>query len=234
MFNNQLDSIPLGAGVVVMIPKPDKPPRIENMQPITLLNTIQKILSLIVLCWIEFDIKSFLSQSQCGFLRQCKTTNAVFAHKLIVSKAMKFHWSVYILGIDLSKAFDTVDWTKLLDILRDFICPDCFHLIQVLLSKTVNNICLEDLLGLDFQSAIGVPQEDALSLVLFIMYLEAVLQDLSIILKAEFGIDLPQCIIYVDNFDFYFTIAYLYWSDSIYCTQSVCKNRDYAWLEVKP
>lgn len=28
MINNQSDSIPLGAGVIVMIPKPNKPPRI--------------------------------------------------------------------------------------------------------------------------------------------------------------------------------------------------------------
>ena len=52
-----------------------------------------------------------------------------------------------------------------------------------LLSDTSNQIRLDGILGDTFLSIIGVPQGDSLSLILFIIYLQAAVNDLNQFLK---------------------------------------------------
>lgn len=191
----------LGKGVVVAIPKPGKSPEVGNLRPITLLNTIRKLLSLVILNRIRRIVEEYLDQSQCGFRQNRGTGDAVWAHKFMVAKAIKYKWKVHILGIDLSKAFDTVNREKLVQVLQTFVGTDELKLIELLLADTNNQIRLDGMLGDVFSTATGVPQGDSLSPILFAIYLEAALRDLFLACKAE-GIDITYKIVYADDVDF--------------------------------
>ncbi|GFN75339.1 very-long-chain enoyl-coa reductase [Plakobranchus ocellatus] len=79
---------------------------------------------------------------------------------------------VNITGIDMSAAFDTINRTKLLEILRDIIDEDELRIIRFLLSETTIDVKINGANDLmPFTTNIGTPQGDSLSPVLFIVIL---------------------------------------------------------------
>ena len=201
-FNNALNSMSLGGGIKVMIPKPNKAPTVENMRPITLLNTVRKILSIIVLRRINVQAAEFVNKCQSAYQKGRGTDDAVFAHRLIISKGLKFKWKTFVLGIDLSKAFDTIDRRKLMSVLEGIVDADCLYLISKLMCNTSDSIRLEGILGDSFETNMGVPQGDSISPILFIIYLEAVMRDFAKEMMTRYGIDIPTNIIFADDVDF--------------------------------
>ena len=80
-----------------------------------------------------------------------------------------FHDTIHILGIDMSRAFDTVRRDVLLEVLHSFLDASDLRIVQMLLANTwleprVRGAPLEK-----FSTNIGVPQGDSLSPVLFIV-----------------------------------------------------------------
>ena len=120
----------------------------------------------------------YLSPSQSGFRRGRSTADVVFGYRWLCAKAQRQHVSIEFLGIDLSRAFDTIRRDKLLDTLQTFLGESELRMIRFLLAAT----SLEPRLSTgdchSFATSIGTPQGDSLSPVLFIVYLEAALRDL--------------------------------------------------------
>ena len=139
------------------------------MRPIVLLTTLRKTLSLVVLSRIAPKVDEYLSPSQSGFRRGRSTADTCTFRQRV---------SIELLGIDLSRAFDTIRRDKLLDILQTFLGESEMRIIRLLLADT----SLEPRLSTGechaFATSIGTPQGDSLSPVLFTVYLEAALRDL--------------------------------------------------------
>ena len=83
---------------------------------------------------------------------------------------------------------------------------DEFRLIRVLLAKTKLQVLLNGIVTAPFESNIGSPQGDALSPLLFAIYLEAALKELekrgAIPPTCDTVVKLPQKAIYADDTDF--------------------------------
>ena len=77
----------------------------------------------------------------------------------------------------MSKAFACVNRAKLLTILHSILPYDCYRIIQYLLSTTTLETKINGQKGNPFRTTIGTPQGDALSPVLFTIYLEAALRE---------------------------------------------------------
>lgn len=170
----------MGKGILILLQKPGKAKGIlGNLRPITLLNTIRKTLSSIALKRIRPKIEEFLSSSQAGFRKGRSTTDVIWTHKWKIARSITYQAEEYcILGIDLSQAFDTINRKKLMEILKGILDEDEYNIISVLLKETTleiqwNGKCIGDY----FETNIGTPQGDSLSPVLFIIYLEAAIQD---------------------------------------------------------
>ena len=71
----------------------------------------------------------------------------------------------------MSKAFDTVDRSKLLSILEEFLNEDEIHLIFILTAKPKLKVKVGKEFGDLFDTTLGVMQGDCLSAILFILYL---------------------------------------------------------------
>ena len=199
------EDLDINGGVLIPIQKPGKPKGPpNNLRPITLLNTIRKALSTIILKRIRPQIESYLSESQSGFRPDRSTADVVWAHKWLVAKTKIENTNIKITGIDMSAAFDTIDRELLLKILEPIIQEDEIRLTQFLLSNTQINIHVNGATQkLPFISNVGTPQGDSLSPVLFIVYLEHALREVrSIIPKLEAKYQhLPREIIYADDYD---------------------------------
>ena len=71
----------------------------------------------------------------------------------------------------MSKAFDTVNHSKLMEILKNILTPSELHMMYLLINDVILNVKVGDKLGVDILTRIGICQGDCLSALLFILYL---------------------------------------------------------------
>ncbi|KAI0212570.1 hypothetical protein LSAT2_002517, partial [Lamellibrachia satsuma] len=102
-----------------------------NYRGISLLSTAGKILAKILLKRLQTIAELILPESQCGFRTSRSTIDMIFTLRQLQEKAVEQQQSLYMIFIDLSKAFDTVDRSTLWILLRRYGCPETFvKLIQ--------------------------------------------------------------------------------------------------------
>ena len=166
-------------GLLCPLQKPGKskgPP--ENLRPIILLSILRKILTIALLdrTWKRLETK--IPKSQAAYQRGRGTTEQVLALKLLIEKAIiSSDYDVYILLLDMSKAFDTVNRKVLLTELQTVLEPDEIHLLGILTNRPQISIFLDGERGEGFNTLVGICQGDCLSAVLFIFYLASALKD---------------------------------------------------------
>ena len=107
----------------------------------------------------------------------------------------------------MSKAFDTVNRKKILNIMSSFVGQDEVHMIHHLLYGTEMKVRIGKSLSEGFTSTIGTPQSDSLSPILFVCYLEAALRDCRRNLPCRPPADnlIPQETGYADDITFFST-----------------------------
>ena len=163
----------LGDGILVSLQKPGKTKGpVTNLRPVILLPLLRKILSNIVLRRIQPKVEHFLADSQAAYRPNRSTSDIVWAYKWIIAKTQISQIKIYITGIDMSSAFDTIRREQLIDILKRFLEEEEVRMIQLLLSKTKLDVRINNAETEPFISNIGSPQGDALSGVLFDIYFE--------------------------------------------------------------
>ena len=170
----------LTKGYIVPILKPaKKQSEPTSYRPITILNVHRKLFSTIVLNRIRPILEETTSHLQPAYTNGKSTTDVVLAHKLIKAAADTYEVELDIAGVDMSKAFDTVDRIKLLAILREIGTRESeVNIITVLLSNNTFIIKMGRKFGEKFVVNIGVPQGDSLSPKLFRSYLNDALETL--------------------------------------------------------
>ena len=195
--------IETGIGILVPLQKPGKVKGpVKNLRPVVLLPIIRKVLSNIVLERIRPKVEDFLSESQSAYRQYRSTSDIVWAYKWLIARTQVYQEQIYITGIDMSSAFDTIKREKLLEILSSFLENDELRIIRLLLSNTTLTIKLNNVKAEPFQSNIGSPQGDALSGTLFNIYLEYALRKIRSFFKNDTISSLPQETIYADDVDF--------------------------------
>ena len=99
----------------------------DNHRGISLLSIAGKILARILLNRItEHLLDSVVSESQCGFRQNRGTLDMVFAVRQLQEKCVEQHQDLFLLFLDLTKAFDTVSRPGLWVILSKLGCPPKF------------------------------------------------------------------------------------------------------------
>ena len=167
------EDLELGLGLLTTLQKPGKPSGpVKNIRPIVLLPLLRKILSLITLVRIKDPIDKFLSQSQSAYRRGRSGADIMWAHRWLIGKSSKIRVVIHMLGLDMYRAFDTINRSKLLNILGMIqgVGGDELRLIRILLSNTPLRVRFNGIITEPFSSNVGSPQGDA-SLSDFVRYL---------------------------------------------------------------
>ncbi len=196
------------SGILVAINKPNKPRTVENTRAITVLTASRKTLSLIALQRALPQLITFISPSQSAFIQDRSTADILWTLRWAKAVTDKRGHPIYVYQMDIAKAFDSLDRHRLLGILWDYQLVDLstFSIIRYLLTHTclftkVNGEISED----TFTTMSGIPQGDALSPVLFDVYLEAAARYAKAIphsiFNMSFGIDMVMDTEYADDFD---------------------------------
>ena len=174
-INEEISSI----NHLILIPlnKPNKGFQAKNTRPIQLVNMIRKILSSLVLKEIQEFAEKYVSLTQSGYRPNRSTCDIIWTYRWFMAITEKYQETLYMMGIDLSKAFDCIDRFKLLQILEEGnISTNALRIIQYLISSTHMQCQVGKTKSETFDTTQGIPQGDALSPVLFIIYLEKIMR----------------------------------------------------------
>ena len=108
-------------GIIIPLTKKGKSYSPTNTRPVILLNTIRKLLSLIILNRIRLFIEKYLPITQATYRPTRSTTDILWAHKIAIENKVKSGCTMKTTSIDLSSAFDAINRKKLIEILSTII-----------------------------------------------------------------------------------------------------------------
>lgn len=127
----------LNQALVVLIPKKPNVEKIIEFRPI---HSSAKLISKILANRLATELKKIISYSQNAFIKKwCIHDNIMYVQQLIKDLHSKKVSNLFI-KLDIFKAFDTVNWSYLLDIMSFWgVWPKmerlgCFHLGNILFS----------------------------------------------------------------------------------------------------
>uniref|UniRef100_UPI00398F0602 uncharacterized protein n=1 Tax=Pristiophorus japonicus TaxID=55135 RepID=UPI00398F0602 len=160
-----------------------------NYRGISLLSIAGKIIARIVLNRLLASVsEANLPETQCGFRPGRSTADMIFALRQVQEKCIEQNMDLYVVFIDLTKAFDTVNRAALWSILTKLGCPRKFvHIIELLFHDNMTGEVLSDgTTTAPFAISNGVKQGCVLAPVLFNLFFICILN--YAIKDLEFGV----------------------------------------------
>lgn len=163
----------LNNALIVLIPKKPGARSPGDFRPITMIHSFAKLISKVLARRLAPRLSEMVAANQNAFVRE-RTIHDNFkyvqrAAVLIRSKKIP----MLLLKLDISKAFDTLSWPFLLDVLRARGFSDTWRRwMAALLSTASSKILLNGHQGPPIQHRRGVRQGDSLSPMLFIIAMD--------------------------------------------------------------
>ena len=112
---------------------------------------------------LQPDLEKLVIPAQCGFRRRRSTTDIAWAYSwLTATSCWKNQRAIHVVGIDMSKAFDTVDRRKLMAVIDSITDVSTACIIRVLISGTTLRVTVQDQLGEEFTTSVALPQRAAM------------------------------------------------------------------------
>ena len=108
----------LHSNIVTLQKKPNAQ-RCEDHRTISLISHASKILLRVINNRLTARLEEYIGWDQFGFRKRMGTREAVAIMRTISERNIEHCQDVYICFVDYEKAFDRVDWTKLMKILKD-------------------------------------------------------------------------------------------------------------------
>ena len=180
-------SITQRQGIITCIPKGDKPRHfLKNWRPITLLNVIYKIASGCIANRLKSVLPKLISSDQTGFISGRyigENTRLIYD---IMDHVDKEYIPGLLLIVDFEKAFDSISWEFIADVLDFFnFGPSIKKWISVLYNDILSAIIQSGFLSDFFSIGRGCRQGDPSSSYIFLLCAEV----LSLMLKQNAAIN---------------------------------------------
>ena len=150
-----------------------------NWRPTALANTLYKLWTGVIAECLEKHAEHFniLSSAQEGFRKQKNTVRQLQNVMNIMSEAKISQQDLCLLYVDLSSAFNTIDYDKLLCIMHELGFPeDAIEVIAELYTDAITKIRLYFAETGQIKIKRGTTKGDTLSLLLFLIFIEPLLR----------------------------------------------------------
>ena len=158
-----------------LVPIPKKGDLIHraNYRIVSLISHTGKILLIVLLNRLKQQLEPHLSEEQAGFRKDRSTVHQIQTLRLIAEKAKRHGKKIYNCFIDFQKAFDTIKHKVIWAVLRSYSIEEkMVTLLQKMYEKAQSAVRIGRHQGEWFRKNVGTRQDNPLSPLLFITYLE--------------------------------------------------------------
>jgi hypothetical protein len=160
----RIDIARLNFGILSLIPKVPGADRITQFRPIALINVIFKIISKAFATKLDPIAHRIISPNQTAFIKGRFILDGILALHEIVHEVKARKQGCILLKLDFEKAYDRVNWSFLLEVLRaKGFDAGVVHRISQLVMGGQNAIAINGEVGPFFRNKRGVRQGDPLS-----------------------------------------------------------------------
>lgn len=165
----------LNSTFIALIPKNKNASRVDHYRPISLCNVTYKTISKILASRLKSHLKNCISPFQMAFVAGRNIhDNSIVSHEIVHYLHKKKGQKAFMaIKIDLIKAFDRVEWSLLICILKNLGFSDQFiNLINECLSTSSFSFLISGSPFGNLKPSRGIRQGDPISPFLFVIYIE--------------------------------------------------------------
>ena len=208
---------------LALIPKVAHLEVITQFRPISLCNTLYKLLSCIIVNQLKPYMVEVINPCQAGFMPRRRTSdNIIIMQEVIRTLISRKGQTGYVaIKLDLKKAYDWLEWHFIQDTLKFFqLPPNLTTLIMNMITSTRFHILWNGTLLLEVVPSRGIRQGDPLSPHLFILCLERLFIKLNEAIRDK--------VIHPISFRGWVRLSHLFFADDIFLFTRAnvrdCKN----------
>ncbi|CAN1304729.1 LINE-1 reverse transcriptase homolog [Linum perenne] len=173
-FQDGILPFQVNATILALVPKVKNADEMKNFRPIACCNVLYKCITKIISARLGIVLPSIISLNQSAFVKgRLISDNILMAHELVAAYHKTQTSPRCMVKVDLTKAFDSIAWEPLFNILKAMLFPERFiKWITACLSTTKFRVQINGSLFGHFSARKGVRQGDPLSPGLFVIVME--------------------------------------------------------------